>query len=39
MYVCMYIINVLSPQYFLNTFATNHMWLFFIGSNLNLPLK
>ena len=38
-YIYIYIINVLRPQYFLNTFTTNHMWLFFIGSNLNLPLK
>ena len=38
-YICVCVCaraRALRPQYFLNTFTTNHMWLFFIGSNLNL---
>ena len=38
-YIYIYIVNVLRLQYFLNTFTTNHMWLFSSGFNLNLPLK
>ena len=38
-YICVCVCVRARTQYFLNTFTTNHIWLFFIGSNLNLPLK